>query len=99
TRLVSGWSSDVCSSDLYLAIVGNRDSKRLVSQVTEAFESAKSLRCESAALPDWVQGVGWSDHWSFWQEGYAAVMVTDTATFRNRSEERRVGERRGGRRE
>jgi hypothetical protein len=26
--------------------------------------------------------VGWSDHWSFWQEGYPAIMVTDTAPFR-----------------
>ena len=25
---------------------------------------------------------GFSDHWSFWQEGYPALMVTDTAMFR-----------------
>jgi hypothetical protein len=29
-----------------------------------------------------MRGVGWSDHWSFWQEGYQAVMITDTAPFR-----------------
>ena len=29
-----------------------------------------------------VPGVAWSDHWSFWQHGYPAVMVTDTAPFR-----------------
>jgi hypothetical protein len=29
-----------------------------------------------------MAGIHWSDHWSFWQEGYAAVMVTDTALFR-----------------
>jgi hypothetical protein len=35
-------------------------------------------------LPDaWVRGVGLSDHWSFWQEGYPALMVSDTAMFRN----------------
>jgi Zn-dependent M28 family amino/carboxypeptidase len=27
-------------------------------------------------------GIGWSDHWSFWKEGYPAIMVTDTALFR-----------------
>jgi hypothetical protein len=32
-----------------------------------------------ASLP----GVGWSDHWSFWEFGYEAVMVTDTAPYRN----------------
>jgi hypothetical protein len=26
--------------------------------------------------------VAWSDHWSFWQEGYPAIMVTDTAPYR-----------------
>jgi Peptidase family M28 len=33
-------------------------------------------------VPGWLAGVGWSDHWSFWQEGYPAIMVTDTALFR-----------------
>ncbi|HVG90014.1 MAG TPA: M28 family peptidase, partial [Alphaproteobacteria bacterium] len=34
-------------------------------------------------VPAAIPGVGWSDHWSFWQEGYPAIMVTDTAPFRN----------------
>ena len=29
-----------------------------------------------------MPGIGWSDHWSFWQVGYPALMVTDTAPFR-----------------
>ena len=29
-----------------------------------------------------IDGVGWSDHWSFWQYGYPALMVTDTSPFR-----------------
>jgi hypothetical protein len=29
-----------------------------------------------------VNAIGRSDHWSFWQEGYPALMVTDTAPFR-----------------
>ena len=27
-------------------------------------------------------GVGWLVHWSLWQEGYPAIMLTDTALFR-----------------
>ena len=27
--------------------------------------------------------MGWSDHSSFWRHGYAAIMVSNTATFRN----------------
>jgi Zn-dependent M28 family amino/carboxypeptidase len=67
----------------FLAFVGNKSSKALVADVTKAFKSSKTLPSESVALNDSVQGVGWSDHWSFWQEGYPALMVTDTATFRN----------------
>jgi hypothetical protein len=37
---------------------------------------------EGAAAPVGIPGVGWSDHWSFWQEGYEAVMITDTARIR-----------------
>ena len=33
-------------------------------------------------MPGRITGIGWSDHWSFWQVGYSAVMVTDTAPFR-----------------
>ena len=29
-----------------------------------------------------MKGVHWSDHWPFWQAGYPAIMVTDTALFR-----------------
>ncbi|MCK4951260.1 MAG: M28 family peptidase, partial [Gammaproteobacteria bacterium] len=34
------------------------------------------------AAPGWMMGVHWSDHWSFWQAGYPAIMITDTALFR-----------------
>ncbi len=27
--------------------------------------------------------IDFSDHWSFWQESYPAVMITDTAFYRN----------------
>jgi hypothetical protein len=29
-----------------------------------------------------VPGVGWSDHWAFWQHGFPGIMITDTAPFR-----------------
>ena len=32
--------------------------------------------------PRTIEGAGMSDHWSFWEQGYPAVMVTDTAFFR-----------------
>ena len=38
---------------------------------------------EGAALPSGIPGVAYSDHWSFWETGYPAVMVTDTSFMRN----------------
>uniref|UniRef100_UPI0025D43D56 M28 family peptidase n=1 Tax=Sphingomonas sp. TaxID=28214 RepID=UPI0025D43D56 len=32
--------------------------------------------------PSFIQGIDWSDHWSFSQKGIPAFMVTDTAPFR-----------------
>jgi len=67
----------------FVAFVGNTGSRALVRQAIRAFRSSTSVPSEGAALPPFVPGVSWSDHWSFWQEGYPAIMVTDTAPYRN----------------
>jgi len=33
--------------------------------------------------PTWMAGIDFSDHRSYWAAGYPAVMVTDTAFYRN----------------
>jgi len=30
-----------------------------------------------------IAGVDYSDHWAYWKNGYSAMMVTDTAFYRN----------------
>lgn len=37
----------------------------------------------SINAPKWLPGVDWSDHMNFWKQGYPAVMITDTAFYRN----------------
>ena len=68
----------------FIAFVSNLRSRRLLRRVVRAFRSDTRFPSEGAALPSWVPGVGWSDQWSFWREGYPAVMVTDTAFHRYR---------------
>ena len=48
----------------------------------ESFRRHTQFPSEGGAAPASIEGVGWSDHWSFWKEGYPAVMVTDTAPLR-----------------
>ena len=47
-----------------------------------AFRTHCQFPSEGGAAPDVAAGIGWSDHWSFWQNGYEAIMITDTAPFR-----------------
>ncbi|HEV2294605.1 MAG TPA: M28 family peptidase [Tepidisphaeraceae bacterium] len=66
----------------FIAFVGNTASRALVSRSVASFRSHTDFPSEAAALPASIQGIGWSDHWSFWQKGWPAFMVTDTAPFR-----------------
>jgi hypothetical protein len=65
-----------------LALVGNVASRHLVDSVLESFRAHTGFPAEGAGLPEDLPGVGWSDQWAFWQQGYTALMATDTAPFR-----------------
>ncbi len=65
----------------FIAVAGNFASRRLVRRVAKLLEGIEP-GVEHIALP-LVPGTGLSDNWSFWKEGYPAVMLTDTAFFRN----------------
>ncbi|HEX9780703.1 MAG TPA: M28 family peptidase, partial [bacterium] len=67
----------------FLAFVGNLRSRRLVRDAVRAFRAGASLPAEGIAAPGAVPGVSWSDHWAFWSQGYPAIMVTDTALYRD----------------
>ncbi len=80
-----GFSQFYPSKGNFIGFVGNISSRSLVREMIRSFRQTTSFPSEGVAAPQWIGGVGWSDHWSFWQEGYPAVMVTDTAPFRNRN--------------
>jgi hypothetical protein len=66
----------------FIGFVGNTSSRGLLRSAVSAFKNERKLPCEGAALPAAIPGIGWSDQWSFWECGYPAIMVTDTAPFR-----------------
>lgn len=66
----------------FIGFVGNIRSRNLVRLCLAAFRLTTQFPSEGTAAPGWITGIGWSDHWSFWREGYRAIMVTDTAFFR-----------------
>ena len=66
----------------FVGFVGNSESRDLVRRATRRFRESARFPSEGAAAPEGLPGVGWSDQWSFWQFGYPAIMITDTAVFR-----------------
>jgi Zn-dependent M28 family amino/carboxypeptidase len=67
----------------FVAFVSDIASRPLLRHVVGTFREHARIASEGGALPNWVSGVGWSDHRSYWLEGWPAVMVTDTAVFRD----------------
>lgn len=67
----------------FVAFVGDVTSRALVQRAIGTFRASCDVPAEGGAFPGALPGIGWSDHWSFWQVGVPALMVTDTAVFRD----------------
>ena len=66
----------------FIGFVGDPESRDLVRRAVRQFRESTKFPSEGIAAPSDWPGIGWSDHWSFWQAGYPAIMITDTAPFR-----------------
>ncbi|HEV7241254.1 MAG TPA: M20/M25/M40 family metallo-hydrolase [Thermoanaerobaculia bacterium] len=67
----------------FIGFAGNLGSRALVMRCVKAFRARTTFPAIAAVLPELIPQTGWSDQWSFWQFGWPALMVTDTALFRN----------------
>ena len=67
----------------FIAVVGRRGQGGMVSEIAGAMQLASTRPRADARRDALAPGVDLSDHRSFWDEDYPAVMVTDTAFFRN----------------
>ena len=68
----------------FVAFVGDRHSRELVDDVRRAFSLGTRLDTRSFAVPNVLPIVSASDQRTFSQEGFRAVLVTDTGPLRNR---------------
>ena len=66
----------------FVAFVGMLGSRPLLQQTMRSFRSHTLFPSIGGVAPSLVPGIGWSDHWSFAEHGFQAVMITDTALFR-----------------
>ena len=66
----------------FIGVLGNRSSRGLVLACDRMLRRVGSVPVESRSLPGALPGVKSSDQWSFWKQGFPAVMITDTAPLR-----------------
>lgn len=73
----------------FIAWIGDEGSSQAHYATFEAQAEADGLPALAMHVPDedllafWTADLRRSDHAAFWEQGYPAVMVTDTAEFRN----------------
>ena len=70
----------------FIGIVGNFDSRGLTRSLYDSFQKNSDLPAIKLTVPfnGWIMpAVRLSDHASFWDEGFKAVMITDSAFYRN----------------
>ncbi|HEY8241548.1 MAG TPA: M28 family peptidase [Kiritimatiellia bacterium] len=67
----------------FIGVVGRPEDRAHIQLVRDMMRGTTDLDVRSASIPRGVSGVDFSDHRSYWDVGYPAIMVTDTAFFRN----------------
>jgi Zn-dependent M28 family amino/carboxypeptidase len=71
----------------FIAVVGNERSQKLLEEVYQSFKThIPELPLESLIVPgkgEKMEEVRLSDHSTFWDEGFPALLVTDTSFMRN----------------
>jgi hypothetical protein len=67
----------------FISVVGNGSSWWFTRGVKARMAGATELPVRSISAPAAVPGVDFSVHLNFWRHGWNAVMITDTAFYRN----------------
>ena len=67
----------------FISIVGDLRQRPLIRTVKRSMKGATDLAVQSIAVPSYLPGVDYSDHRNYWENNFPAVMITDTAFYRN----------------
>lgn len=68
----------------FIAAVSNLQSYELGAKYCQAMQTLNRLECQRLATPSFVSAMEFSDHMNYWKFGIPALMITDTASFRNK---------------
>lgn len=69
----------------YITLVKKWGAGKFSRQFCRRYISAKAIRTKKFSGPTSLPGLDFSDHMNYWHFGYSAVMITDTAFYRNKN--------------
>ena len=67
----------------FIVVVGQMGEEALVQQVKTSMQQVAQIDVQSIAAPKSITGITFSDHASYWDQGYPAVMINNTSFYRN----------------
>ena len=69
----------------FITVVEKMQSGDFARKFRKNMLSEQTLRTKKFKAPASLQGIDFSDHLNYWQFGYSAVMITNTAFYRNKN--------------
>ncbi len=69
----------------YIAVVGKLGQRSIIRNVKKNMKAGCQVQVKSISAPASIPGIDFSDHLNYWKYGYRAVMITDTAFYRNKN--------------
>jgi Zn-dependent M28 family amino/carboxypeptidase len=69
----------------FIAVVGKWGQGDLVAKVKKSLAAQSQVPVESLTTMSCLPGVSFSDHQSYWKFDYPAIMITDSAFYRNKN--------------
>ncbi|RSK43857.1 M28 family peptidase [Hymenobacter rigui] len=67
----------------YLTVAQKFGNGRFGRQFARRYRAAAALPVKRFKAPAWLPGIDFSDHLNYWHFGFPAVLLTDTAFYRN----------------
>lgn len=67
----------------FIVVVGKTGQETLVQKVKASMQQVANIDVQSISAPPQMIGITFSDHASYWDEGFPAVMINNTSFYRN----------------
>jgi len=69
----------------FIALIKKFGAGTFANKFVSQFKKQNYIKTSTLTAPSWLSGIDFSDHLNYWHFGYSALMITDTAFYRNKN--------------